>query len=86
MARDNYTSPYGRYKIEEFYESDSQHFHPDTDYELKVIDTQTEKVLMTFDCDWSRDKSIQTVGFSKDGLQVIARNGQGKIVKKVDLI
>jgi hypothetical protein len=79
-------SPDGRFKILESAPSTSgDHFYPETDIEWALIEIATGKTLHTFYGDWSRPESIQTVKFSKDGKEVLAKNKRRKIVERFDL-
>ena len=79
------TSPDGRFKIINTTPPlASDHFYGDTELEWKLIDTETRKTIMTFDGDWSKAGAINDVVFSKDGMEVLAKENK-KIIKRVEL-
>ena len=73
-----------RFQIKEKSDGSSDHFYS-PDIKWVVIDVSTGKKIKTFLGRWEKPDAIQDVKFSKDGKEVIARNGNGEIIERFTL-
>jgi hypothetical protein len=61
-------------------QSGSDHFYRD-DVEWLVVEVKTGKQIMFFHGTWMGGDQINSVKFSEDGKEVIAKDGHGEIVE-----
>lgn len=66
--------------------SSGDHFYPDPEMEWRLIDTSTKRTVLRFEGRWDGPDTIQSVKFSRNGKEVIAKAAKGKIMERVDLI
>ena len=73
-----------RFRLDEFYETSSDHFYGGGYTEWHLVDRQTGKKVWSFYGPGTQD-DIHKIAFSANGQEVIAKNGSGRIVERVDL-
>ncbi len=77
MSNETLPSPDGRFRLDRSNPSGDHFCRPDLEWEL--IDLRAGKILQTFYGRRDNPAEVQDVGFSSDGKELVARDGNGKV-------
>jgi hypothetical protein len=73
----------GRYELEKTHPHSDHFMAPDVQWRL--IDTVSNRAVVTFSADTS-DREVQSVQFDATGRVLVAKDGYGKVLERIDLV